>query len=236
MTPESFAQALRSAHGTNLESVTLYGSGATGDRSDRWSDFNVLVVLKKSRADGLRHAAGAVRRWQAAGNPPPVTMTAAFLRNSADVFPLEWLDMADARNVLAGRDVLRALRVGKSHLRAELERELKVNLLRFHGAVQSVGWFRRDARYRALLIRTGSAYDILLRGALRLLNVRPLPAKRDAAQALAKRWRFDPAPFAFAARLKAGDREARRQDPWPWVKKLASSVESVIVRVDSHRG
>lgn len=232
MTPEAFAQALRTAHGANLVSVTLYGSGATGDRDRRWSDYNILVVRKRPDVEGLRRAAGAVRAWQRAGNPPPVTMTAAFLRNSADVFPLEWLDMADAREVLAGRDVLKAVKVNRANLRAELERELKVGLLRFNAALQGIGWFGRKRALRDLLVRTASAYEVLLRGALRLLNVTPLPAKRDAVVSLATRWRFDPAPFAFAARLKAGDAAAKRQDPWPWIKRLASSVESVIERVD----
>lgn len=234
MTPEAFATALQSAHGANLVSVTLYGSGATGDRNDRWSDFNVLVVLKRSNPDGMRRASGPVRRWERQGNPPPVTMTGSFLTKSADVFPLEWLDMQDARRVLAGRDVLNSVKIRHLHLRAEIERELKVNLLRFNAAVQSIGWFRRNNHLRALLIRTVASYEVLLRGCLRLTRAHPLPAKRDAVASLVKRWTFDPAPFHFVTRLREGDGAAKRQDPWPWVKKLASSIESVIANVDAH--
>lgn len=231
--PEAFAADLTRAHGEHLVSVILYGSAARGERHATWSDHNVLVVLDRMDAGALTRAAAHVRRWVKAGNHPPVTMTPAFLKSSADVFPLEWLDMREARRVLAGRDVLADLEVPAASLRAELERELRAALLRQLGEIQAAGWFRRSARLRAILVRSTSGYQSLFRGILRLANVTPLPPKAGAAAALAQRLEFDAESFAQADRIRGGDRGAAREDPWPWLERQVQAVERLIERVDS---
>jgi len=232
-TPEEFAEDLGRALGRRLKSVILYGSAATGERHERWSDYNILMVLERVDAETLAKSSSPIRRWMARGNPPPVTMTPRFLKRSADVFPLEWLDMRDARRVLHGADALRGLVVAPTNLRVQLERELKAAYLRLLREFQAVGWFRRRARLRILLIRSNSSFQVLLRGVLRLLKAKPLPAKRDAPAALAKRMRFDASPFLFAERLKAGDRSARRADPGPWISRYLRALEALIERIDT---
>jgi predicted nucleotidyltransferase len=231
--PKKFTEDLKSAYGRRLKSVILYGSAVTGDRHKRWSDYNVLVVLDKTDYGTLRKASVPVRRWTAAGNRPPVTMTPRFLKRSADVFPIEWLDMRDARKVLYGTDLLKNLKVSPANLRSELEREMKSAQLRLLREIQTIGWFRRRARLRELLIRSNSTFQVLFRGVLRLLKVRPLPPKRDAADALAGRLRFDPAPFDYAERLKAGDRITRRADPAGWAGRYLRSLDALINKVDA---
>ena len=53
----------------------------------------------------------------------------SFLRGSADVFPLEFLGMAERRRVLSGRDVLAEVEVRTVNLRHQVEFELKAKLL-----------------------------------------------------------------------------------------------------------
>jgi len=232
-TPEKFSGDLTRALGRRLKSVILYGSAAVGERHERWSDYNVLVILDRVDADTIAKSSSPVRRWVAGGNPPPVTMTPRFLERSADVFPLEWLDMRDARRVLYGTDALKNLKVSPANLRIQLERELKASYLRLLREIQAVGWFRRRARLVALLIRTNSTVQVLVRGILRLMKVKPLPSKKDAGTALARRIKFDAAPLLFAERLKAGDREARRADLDAWVARYLKALSALTERIDT---
>ncbi|MEK7766241.1 MAG: hypothetical protein AAB368_08385, partial [bacterium] len=173
--PERLAEELKNAHGADLRSVILYGSAAAGARHPRYSDHNVLVLLRATGAAALAVSAPAIRKWEKAGNPPPLFMTPEFLARSADVFPLEWLDMKEQHRVLVGEDALASLAVNPRHLRVELERELKGTLLRFRGAYAAAAGDTRRAR--ELLIRSSSTFLILFRGCLRHLGVVPLPSK-----------------------------------------------------------
>jgi len=230
-TPERLAEALRKAHGDDLRAVILYGSGAAGDRHPRYSDLNVLVVLRETGAGALAVAGPALRKWERAGNPAPLFMTPEFLARSADAFPLEWLDMKEQRRVLAGEDVLAPLAVDPRHLRIELERELKGALLRLRGAYAAAAGDAR--RTRELLIRSSSTFLVLFRGALRRLGAAALPPKADAARALGSRLGVDVEAFEYVRRLKARERPARREPVGPWAERYLATVDRVVERIDA---
>src|SRR5687767_15688012 len=101
-----FIDDLRSTHGRNLRSVTLYGSAAAGDFVPRKSDYNILVALDKIGPRDLRNAHACIREWARIGNPIPVYFTVSELENAADVFPIEFHQMTVAHKVLFGEDVL----------------------------------------------------------------------------------------------------------------------------------
>ena len=44
---DQIVEKLRKALDTSLVSVVLYGSGATGDHNEKFSDYNILCVLTK---------------------------------------------------------------------------------------------------------------------------------------------------------------------------------------------
>src|SRR5207249_10637473 len=95
---------LRAAHGDNLASVVLYGSAAAGDQIELRSDHNLLIALKRITSEDLRLAQAPMREWQDLGQPIPDYFTVAELKDAADVFPIELLQMEKARKALYGRD------------------------------------------------------------------------------------------------------------------------------------
>src|SRR6186997_1583213 len=108
---------LRATHGDNLASVVLYGSAAAGDHVELRSDYNLLITLNQITPEDLRLAQAPMREWQRLGHPLPVYFTAEELSDAADVFPIEFHQMANARVVLHGRDPFELVTLSDANLR-----------------------------------------------------------------------------------------------------------------------
>lgn len=110
--------------GDGLVSLTVYGSHA-GQRPDPGDPVTVLVVVRAVGREELSGYHAIAHRYVRRGIPAPPLFTEEFLRESADVFPLEFLAMKERRRVLAGRDVLAELPISAANLRHQVEFELK---------------------------------------------------------------------------------------------------------------
>jgi predicted nucleotidyltransferase len=125
----SLISDLRATHGDNLASVVLYGSAAAGDHIELRSDYNLLIALKRITPDDLRLAQAPMREWQRLGHPLPVYFTVEELSDAADVFPIEFHQMAKARVVLYGKDPFEFVKLSDARIRHQAEYELRSKLL-----------------------------------------------------------------------------------------------------------
>ena len=115
---------LRATHGENLACVVLYGSAAAGDHIELRSDYNLLIALNRITPEDLRQAQAPMREWQRLGHPLPVYFTVEELSDAADVFPIEFHQMANARIVLYGHDPFEFAKLSDANLRHQTEYEL----------------------------------------------------------------------------------------------------------------
>ena len=120
---------LRATHGDNLASVVLYGSAAAGDHIELRSDYNILIALRQITPEDLRQAQAPMREWQRLGHPLPVYFTLEELADAADVFPIEFHQMANARIVLYGHDPFEFVQLSVENLRHQTEYELSRKLI-----------------------------------------------------------------------------------------------------------
>src|SRR6185295_8687935 len=120
---------LRATHGENLASVVLYGSAAAGDHQELRSDYNLLIALNRITPEDLRQAQPVMREWQRLGHPLPVYFTTEELTDAADVFPIEFHQMANARIILFGRDPFEFVKLSDQNLRHQTEYELRSKLI-----------------------------------------------------------------------------------------------------------
>lgn len=121
---------LERAFSGRLVSVILYGSAAAGDHHEKFSDLNVLCVVKEITPRELGEAEPILKWWRELGNPSPLMMSEEEVYNSADSFPIEFGDMKRNRKVLFGLDVIADLTVHPTYYRAYVERELRAGLFR----------------------------------------------------------------------------------------------------------
>src|SRR5512144_158962 len=97
-------QRLERALPGRVVSVTLYGSGASGDHHKNFSDLNILCVLTDVTPRDLAASEATFRWWREKGNPAPLLLSEQEVRTSTDCFPIEFYDMKRQRKVLAGKD------------------------------------------------------------------------------------------------------------------------------------
>src|ERR1700745_3103742 len=116
-------------HVTNLASVVLYGSAAAGDHVELRSDYNILIALRQITPEDLRQAQAPMREWQRLGHPLPVYFTVEELADAADVFPIEFHQMGNARVVLYGKDPFEFVKLSDANLRHQTEYELRSKLI-----------------------------------------------------------------------------------------------------------
>lgn len=234
MKPEILAEKLQEVLGEQLRSVILYGSAAAGDHTGKESDYNILVVTTRLGVPELTALGRLAAQWRRAGNPPPLFFTPDRLRSSADVFPIELMDMRDSRRVLHGEDVVETIEVRPENLRLILERELKSVLIQLkEGFLLTEG---KPKPVRQLMVDSLSTVLVLFRAALRLYQTSVPRRKIDAMRQLGNHIEFDQAVFTEIEAIKEGQQGGA--EAAKLFQRYLETVESVVDKVDAfiHQG
>ena len=172
-----FTPLVRSVFGDALESITLYGSVVKPTFDPSTSDVNVLVLVAEASPAALREFGRRSRRLLRNYRITPLLLTTAEFTNSADVFPMEYLDIKAAHTVIDGRDVTADLQISDQNLRHEVEHALRGSLVALRQltiAASRSRPFRKALLQRRLLEWYGSL-SAILRGLLRLSGADTVP-------------------------------------------------------------
>ena len=201
---ERLVRELAEALGPRLKSVVLYGSAARSDYHPEASDFNVILVLENLDLATLETLAPAVRSFVRKGHMVPRMFTPALIEDSADSFPIEFVDIQARRVVLHGQDPFAGVVVPRDMLRVQIEREIKEKMMRLReGYVMA---HDSASILRRLLVESYSAFAALFRGGLHLMG-RPVPLHgAEVVAAYCDVMGLERAPFEEVARLRRGDK------------------------------
>ncbi len=227
---ERFVDEAREALGENLRSVILYGSAARGEFSLGRSDVNLLVLLGDAGPEALSRIAPVVRRAMERGLWPVVLSWDELMRSS-DVFPIEHLDLKQARQVLYGADPAEEVEVKDEDLRRQLEFEARAKLIRLRQA-----YMRDFDRPRALLdlaARSFPSFVVLFKTALKLVG-REVPSSRaEVISAVSEALSLDREGLTWA--LKAHSGEAKKAEAKEWFPRYLKAVEQFVRFLDQWR-
>ena len=219
---------LIATYGSALRSVMVYGSAAGGHYVRGLSDINLLVIVEGTTVGQLAHLGRRARRVLRKHRAVPLVMTREEFRSSADVFPMEYMDIRDRNIAVHGEDEARDLVFSTTHLRHQLEDGLRGALTYLRqAAVASRG---RRTVMAALLRRESGRHAALMRGLLRLRGVTEIPDDRRTAAALvAERFAMDPAPLLAVLDVRDG----RKVDSLVAAEGLARALGDLVRAVDS---
>jgi len=154
-------------------------------------------------------------------------MTRAEFINSADVFPMEYLDIREKNNVLLGTDETESLSIKKNNLRHELEERLRgnVNSLR-----QMIAASRGRGRILGVALKgLFGSLKALFKGLLRLKGIPDIP--RESVELVKKvQDEFGIQGEAFMQLLQL--RKGGKTNPAKLAAGVLTSLEELIHIVD----
>ena len=226
---QQFTSDIQNLYGDPV-SVLLYGSAATEEYRPKHSDINVLVVLTDDSMDQLEAAQKMVSRWNRR-RILPLFMNQAYIDNSLDSFPIEFLNMQSAYRVLTGRDVLSALPIKKKDMRLQCERELKGKLMQLRqGFIQSEG---RKKRLERLIAQSVVTFVAIFKGLLYLRD-QPIPVKKTEVilNACESFDEIDRSLFETMLGVKRGEIKKSKSELIAMVKVYIHSIEKLCLAVD----
>jgi hypothetical protein len=226
---QELVDRLRKAHQERLLAVILYGSAATGDHHQEFSDLNVLCVLTRVTPEELAASEPVFKWWSGAGNPSPLLLSEEEVRTSTDCFPIEFHDMQERRQVLFGQDVIASLAIDKVFYRAQVEHDLRAKLLRLRQ--KAAGVLGDKAALLRLMMESVSTFFVLSRHALLLSGVQPGWQKREVAQNLAAIG-VEAAPFNTLLDLRERKKKTGEVDPEALFANYLKQIEAVVAHVD----
>ena len=220
---------LKQAHRERLLSVILYGSAASGEHNEHFSDLNVLCLLSRVTPAELADAEPIFKWWRALGNPSPLLLSEEELRTSTDCFPVEFQDMKERRRVLFGPDLIESLVIEKSFYRAQVEMELRSKLLRLRQHAAGV-LFNKPELLR-LMIDSAPNFLVLARHALLISGMTSGWRKREIARHLPEIG-ADGIAFETLLDLRDQTKLAKDVDPEALFASYLKQIEAVVGHVD----
>jgi hypothetical protein len=227
---EELVDQLAKAYGATLQSVILYGSAVAGEHIAKKSDYNVLVVLDAVPLDRLAAVGAVLRSWGEAGNPPPMTFTAAEWKSSSDVFPMEYADILERHRVLYGEDVTRSIAVDRSHLRLQVEQQALGKLLHLRRGAMAAG---DDSGEQVRLIEASlSAIMVVFRGVARLHGEVPAQDYIALSSSVAKKAGFQSDPFMRAVEHVRGAKKISRDEAGAVLAGYMAGMEALAAYLD----
>ena len=214
--------------GAQLRSIVLYGSAARGDFQKKSSDFNLLIVLESLGPNSLESLAPSLKRWRRHGQPTPRLFSLSLIAESADVFPIEFLDLQSNRIVLYGEDPFAALEIHNRHLRLQCERELREKMMRLREGYIEAHSSNRSLRH--LFTDSYSTFVALFRGCLYLHGDQVPLHSEDVVTKFCARAELNPIVFREVQRLKNG--ESVSSDLRSLFSDYYTELTKAVLRVD----
>jgi hypothetical protein len=195
-----FFEEILGKYKEKIHSIYVTGSAITDDFDLKISDVNSIFVLKEMDLKFLELLAPLGKKYGKNSVSAPLIMTPAYVRNSLDVFPIEFLNFKLIHTTVFGEDILENLEVSQLDLRHQCERELKSKLIWLRqGYISSQG-------DRKILtdgfVNSISGYIPLFRGIIVLLGKEPPIIQSEVITSLSEAAGINTTVFATVLREK----------------------------------
>ncbi len=202
-TADEFLSAVQESFGESLKSVILYGPAARGETYKNILYISFMVIVDDNTPSELARCAKHVRKWHKQSITTPLFLDPAYIQQSLDTFPLEFMDMRSTYHVIYGEDVLEGLNFEAADVRSQCERELKGKLLHLRAEYLSI---RGNTKQLIDLInRSLNTFRLVFTGALFLKDREAPKDTGRLLDAVTEEYGLDVSLFKQLTGITSGD-------------------------------
>ena len=228
---QEITEDYRKVFGNDLESIILYGSGASGDYIPKKSDLNLLIVLSEEGIVNLDKAFTAVSKWKKRNVAIPLFLTKDYIASSLDSFPIEFLNMKLNYLLVFGEDVLSDLSFEKSYLRIQAERELKGKLLQLRQGYMDTSHRKRDIQI--LIARSISTFIAIFKAILYLKDMEVSSHKDQIVSSICEEFNLDHELFSSILNIKDKKKKVSKKEMDSLMYRYISQIRHLSSAVDT---
>ncbi len=177
-TIDNISSSLDEQLGGNLVSFYLFGSiMILEDFHPGISDINTFIVLSDdSSCDEIEKIREIYKKVRHVPLAIPLILKENEVKESVDVFPIEFLEMIEKNRLVRGKDVLFALNISKEHIRRQCESELRAKIIGLRKMLFGIDDVSKNLH---ILYKSLTSTLILLKQVLRLKDI-AVPETRTA--------------------------------------------------------
>lgn len=221
---------LQEVFNERLVSVILYGSCASNECENEFSDINTIIIIDKLLASDLKAASPALKDFMKTKNPLPLFMDKDEWFNSCDVYPIEYSDIKSRYKILYGEDIVAPLILEKSNLRLQCEHETKNLLIKLR---QNYLAKPNDIKAIENLIKVSSkSFLAIFRAVLRLTSDDIPSSHKEVIDMLNGRIQIDKTVFYKILEFRIDSKAIKKDEFESIIQKLIDSIDEILKYVD----
>ena len=224
----AFLENLHNAYKDDLISVTLYGSAASGEFNATHSNVNLVIVLRDASLQALAKIVPTLSKGKF-NFLNAVFFTEDYITNSADVFPIEFLDIKENHKILHGKDIFKDLTIDIKNLRFQCEQELKSKIINMKRACLA-NINNRDLDKLLVKFFTSSLH--ILRNISRLKGGQSVYNKEDILKKIASEFNIDISNMKKILDAKNQGKRLSRKIAFELFGSFVSDLEKIADSVD----
>ncbi|MBD3166250.1 hypothetical protein GF324_06610 [bacterium] len=217
--------------GDALQAVYLYGSAARGEYSSKTSDINLLLLVEKADYKRWPDAATLAKRLGKKGFALPLMLNRHYIESSADVFPMEFLDIQLFHKTLTGEDIFTDLQIDRNDLRLQAEREIRGKWVQLRQSTLERG--NETIEMRNLLGMTVPTWVAVFQALLFLQEQEVPSSKSEVLKRGCAIADVDPAPFLEIQAMRREKKALNRMRAWELIRQLLNELDKLIAYVDN---
>ncbi|MFO7730677.1 MAG: hypothetical protein R6V86_07925 [Spirochaetia bacterium] len=202
---ENFVPVLQELFDNDLQAVIMYGSAAKGTYAAGVSDVNLLLLTGNTHPEAIMKLGNRAKKMINKHRLSVQFLTVNEFENSADVFPMEYLDIQNSHILVWGSADLGVLKIESTFLRHQVEERLRGSV---HALRQALFASQGKAKLLSGVLKEWfGSQTALLRAVLRLAGTSSVPENpRELVDAIGSTFKLDPAGLYPLVQLREGDK------------------------------
>ncbi len=226
-----FFSEVQSGYPDAVHSLHIVGSAVTPDFREKDSVIHSVIIVHKIDFGFIEFIASLGRKYRKKGIAAPLIMTPEYIRDSIDVFPIEFHDFQLIHKTVAGEDIFKDLVISKASVKLQCEREVKVRLI---GLRQSYITSLGDKRSLAeILSHSVVGCMPLIRGLLFLFDKEPPVKRHDAIRVFQELVSMDAGIFERLLELRSGLIKPSKEELHHIFEHYHKALENVEAFIDA---